>query len=67
MRLGSSTIGIVPFLMLAHGVVLFGSELDPPRILLNTYFYMTFEAQFALAIMLGVALASGFQDRDGSS
>lgn len=60
-------IGIVPFLMLAHGVVLFGTELDPPRILLNTYFYMTFEAQFALAIMLGVALASGFQDRDGSS
>lgn len=59
-------IGIVPFLMLAHFVALFSSEwVDAPQILLNTYFYMTFEAQFALAIMLGVALASGFKDGDG--
>ena len=58
--------GIVPFLMLTHGVVLFGSEwVDLPGMLGNIYFYMTLEAQFALAIMLGVALASGFQDRDG--
>lgn len=63
-------VGIIPLLMLAHFVLLFGVEwVDAPRILLNTYFYMTFymtfEAQFALAIMLGVALASGFQERDG--
>lgn len=59
-------VGIIPLLMLAHFVLLFGVEwVDAPRILLNTYFYMTFEAQFALAIMLGVALASGFEDPDG--
>lgn len=59
-------IGLVPFLMLAHGVVLFGSEwVDPPRILGNIYFYMTLETQFALAIMLGVALASGFESKEG--
>jgi hypothetical protein len=59
-------IGIVPFLMLAHFVVLFSSEwVDAPRIFLNTRFYMTFGAQFALAIMLGVALASGFESKEG--
>jgi len=57
-------VGIIPLLMLAHFVLLFGSEwVDAPRILLNTYFYMTFNAQFALAVMLGVALASGFESK----
>jgi hypothetical protein len=62
-RLGPRTaIGIVPFLMLAHGLVLFGSEwVALPGILQSSYFYMTLGVQFALTVLLGVALASGFE------
>jgi len=37
---------------------------DAPRLFNAPYFYGTFEAQFALAIMLGVAFASGFERKE---
>ena len=60
-------VGIIPLLMLAHFFVSWLNVYwpDAPRLFNAWYFYESFEAQFALAIMLGVALASGFKDRDG--
>lgn len=59
-------VGLIPFLMLAHGVTLYSFSWEgAPGVYLNSYFYMTFPAQSALAVMLGVALASGFDRREG--
>ncbi|HET9724884.1 MAG TPA: hypothetical protein VFR44_13730 [Actinomycetota bacterium] len=59
-------LGMIPLLMFAHFWFWLNVNWpDAPRLFNATYFYDTFEAQFALAIMLGVALASGFKARDG--
>jgi hypothetical protein len=59
-------LGIVPFLMLAHRLSLQeGWRL--PGLLNRFYFYLETGPQWALAIMLGLAVAAGFpRDKSGS-
>jgi hypothetical protein len=58
--------GIVPFLMPAQFVAVFGSQWSAPKILLDQRFSLSPQAQFALAVMVGVALASGFGSEERS-
>ena len=56
-------LAVVPALMLAQPIVIIGFEWTlPTKILNDRYFFWNFETQFALAVMLGVALASGFEE-----
>ena len=48
--------------MLAQPIVIVGFDWTlPTKILNDWYFFWNFETQFAVAVMLGVALASGFE------
>lgn len=60
-RIGSPLVlAAILALMLAHPVLLYGLEVSLPGPLDRAWFYMNSDVQFALAVMLGVALAAGF-------
>jgi hypothetical protein len=61
-------LGVVPFALLGHVALLFEFLLNRrselPGLLNHMYFYFAIGPQFALAIMLGVAVASGLAPKE---
>lgn len=57
-------LGIVPLLLMAHFAFVFGFALPHrwagPALLLQMRFYFSYGPQFSLAILTGLAVASGF-------
>ena len=60
-------LGVLPLLALVHFALFLQYPEDLPSFLNRAYFYMNLGPQFALALMLGVAIAAGFAPSERTS